>query len=106
MNVKISMISLALLAATAPSFAADKIAITGEPVDLTAEGDYYVLPSDYKATTNYYYVNVAGNKEVCYAKKQHGMLADVTPNMVKVKMNGKMMTWNCYTYSDTYFVAK
>ncbi|KTD69099.1 hypothetical protein Lste_2257 [Legionella steelei] len=81
---------------------ADKILITGQPVILEKQGTVYYLPTDYKATTSYYYVTVEGGKRVCYIEKQP-TLTSLNASTLEVNYNGSTLTWVCYPFDTNYF---
>ena len=83
---------------------ADKITISGAPVVLTQQGETYVLPADYTATGDYYYVTVNGSNKVCYPQEQP-TLASLTPTTLSVQVSGKAVQWVCYNYDEKYFIV-
>jgi hypothetical protein len=83
---------------------AERITISGTPVILTQQGDAYILPSDYTATGDYFYVTVNGTNKVCY-QQQQPTLASLEPTTLNVQVSGKAVQWTCYNYDEKYFIV-
>lgn len=84
-----------------------KMTISGEPVVVTKSGNYYTLPGSttYTTTSDYYYINADGTKEVCYREVQ-STFGGMNPSDLSLKIGNDVVSVHCYTYSPDYFIVK
>jgi len=84
-----------------------KMTISGEPVVVTKSGNFYTLPGSttYTTTSDYYYINADGTKEVCYRDVQ-STFAGINPSDLSLKIGNDIVSVHCYTYSPDYFIVK
>lgn len=100
----LGVLSLFLMTSSFSAFA-DKIIVTGEPVELEQSGDTYVVPSTLKPSQEgFYYVKIGGKVNACYLSTQPA-LVKLTPENVAVKIQDEKVTWSCYPLDPTYFVV-
>lgn len=85
--------------------AADKIIIKGEPIILEKKGEVYVVPETYTLGTEYNYVTVDTEKQVCYLDKKPDLVS-LNVKSISVEINGQAQIWNCYPVDPTYFVVE
>ena len=69
MNAVIKLFFFLLVSLSFNGFA-NKILLTGKPVILIPEANYYRFPSTYSPFTNYHFVNISGDNRVCFLAEQ------------------------------------
>lgn len=84
-----------------------KMTISGVPVVVTKSGNTYMLPgtTTYTTTSDYYYIDVNGEKQVCYRNVQ-STFAGINPVDLSLKIGNDEVSVKCYTYSPDYFIVK
>ncbi|TAL61702.1 MAG: hypothetical protein EPN84_07560 [Legionella sp.] len=96
------IVSLVLITASF-TVLADKITITGQPVILQQDGDYYTAPTTITPSNNgYYYVKIGDKMNACSLTTQPA-LVKLTPENVVVKVQNEKVTWSCYALDPEYF---
>jgi hypothetical protein len=81
---------------------ADKILLTGKPVILLPQDDYYRFPITYTPFTNYHFVNISGDNRVCFLSQQK-RLESLDLLRIYIVQNDKKLLWFCYRYNPAYF---
>lgn len=94
---------LVLIAISISSFA-DPIVITGRPIMLMPQADYYVFPSNYVPSHNFHFVNISGDNRVCYLH-QLPELNSLDILRVTIVQSNKKYLWYCYRYDPRYFTV-
>jgi hypothetical protein len=84
---------------------AEKIIITGQPITLEKQGNFYVTPKTYKLSQNYQYVIVDGKERACFLDKKPD-LVNIDVVSIDVQVGDQKATWNCYSPDPTYFVIQ
>lgn len=95
------LILLVLMTVSLTSFA-DKIILTGKPVILMPEADYYTFPSTYVPSHNYHFVDISGDNRVCFLSQQP-QLKPLDLLRINIVQNNKTFLWYCYRYDPRYF---
>jgi len=104
MNIMIKAVAVSLALFSASAFA-DKIIITGQPIVLERQGDFYVAPKNYTVNPNYQYVLIDGKERACFLDARPDFVnLDVVS--INVQVGTERATWNCYTPDTTYFEIK
>jgi hypothetical protein len=81
---------------------ADKIVLTGKPVALIPNADYYTFPATYTPMHSYHYVSIASDNRVCFINKQPE-LSSLDLLRIWIVAKDKKFFWFCYRYSPQYF---
>ncbi|KTD24056.1 hypothetical protein [Legionella maceachernii] len=97
------LIYLVLMAISFSCFA-DKILLTGRPVVLMPEADYYTFPNTYVPSHNFHFVNVSGDNRVCFLNQQP-QLTPLDLLRINIVQNNKKFLWYCYRYDPRYFTV-
>ena len=100
--VKTATLCLALFSTSA---FAEKIIITGQPIVIEKQGDFYVVPENYKATKDYHYFTIEGKDRVCFLDKRPDF-ASLEVISINVQIGPQKATWNCYPTDPTYFAIQ
>lgn len=105
-KIFINLLSIGLTILSASAFA-EKVIISGTPVEVTPSGNSYVVPagSSYNTTSNYYYVSWGGANRVCYREVQP-TLAQVGVMNTTLQIGPDRVTVHCYDYSPDYFTTQ
>ncbi len=81
---------------------ADKILLTGKPVILIPEANYYRFPSTYSPFNNYHFVDISGDNRVCFLSAQPRLRA-LDLLRINIVRDGKKFLWYCYSYNPNFF---
>ncbi|MBA2657252.1 MAG: hypothetical protein H0U70_09790 [Tatlockia sp.] len=81
---------------------AEKILLTGRPVILIPELNYYRFPNTYSPFTNYHFVNISGDNRVCFIKDQP-QLDSLDLLRIFIIRDNKKFLWYCYRYNSNFF---
>lgn len=96
------MIAFVLIAASCNAFA-DRVLLTGKPVELIVHPGYFTFPSSYTPLIDgYRFVMLMGTRRVCYLRKQPELAVLDTVQYV-FEEKGKKLTWTCYQYDPKFF---
>lgn len=92
---------LILLMGNAIAFA-EKILLSGKPVVLIPNADFYTFPKTYTPMQKYHFVDINGDSRVCFIRKQP-YLWRVDLLRVWIIEHDKKFNWYCYRYDPRYF---
>lgn len=84
---------------------AEKIVVTGNPVVVEQQGDFYVPATTVTSTNDYYYFTFGNTKRVCYREVQPA-LAKLDFIIFKVRVGSDVVSMHCYDYNADYFVVE
>jgi hypothetical protein len=103
-SILTGIVSVVIITSSITAFA-DKITVTGEPIMLEQNGDYYTAPSTLTPSNGgYYYVKIGEKINACYLTTQPS-LVKLTPENVVVKVQNEKVTWSCYPLDPEYFAV-
>lgn len=81
---------------------ADRILISGKPVELIPHPGYYTFPVTQQGTKEYYFVKLNDVLRVCYLIKKPE-LAKLDRLILVLDVDGKKFPWQCYQYNSRVF---
>ncbi|CDZ76149.1 hypothetical protein BN59_00415 [Legionella massiliensis] len=96
------LFSVLLVISSCVGYANNKIVVTGKPVILLPEANYYVFPKTYSPVRSYHLVNISGDNRVCFITPQPD-LASLDTLKIYIVLNDKKFLWFCYRYSPQFF---
>lgn len=100
--MKAIMFALLFFIICSVSFADNKILLTGKPIILVPEADYYLFPKTYNPSTNYNFINISGDNRICFLAPQ-AKLKVLDLLKIYIVLTGKKFLWFCYRYNPAFF---
>ncbi len=100
-GVLINFVTIILLVINGQSWA-NKIIITGKPIDLIPNGLSYSFPRDAIVSHQMNYVKVGGEERICFVIPPPELASlDVLP--LYIDRDNQQLIWYCYRYDVRFF---
>ncbi len=92
-----------ILASITPLTFAQKIVVTGKPIELQVNKGNYTFPDTYyDRNKGYHYITLMETERVCFLQANSN-LRNVDNIAILIIDNGRTLPWTCYRYDPKYF---